>query len=137
VQLVLSSALMGRGATQPVTLHMLGSAAVLYVAAYAVFGSFQPPGDAIGWWALAGTVATYVFAAIGLYTAISALGPVKAALVLNSEPIFSMIFGYLLLAQTLSPVQIAGAALVVGAITLGRAPRPSRNAGPQLSKPAA
>jgi drug/metabolite transporter (DMT)-like permease len=32
-----------------------------------------------------------------------------------------MIFGYLLLGQTMSPVQLLGAACVVVAITLGRA----------------
>ena len=56
---------------------------------------------------------------------------VKAALVLNIEPIDSMILGYLILGQALTPLQMIGAALVIGAITLGRAPRAA-----QLSKPA-
>src|SRR5260221_829555 len=135
VQLILSSALMGRSAAQPISLHMLGSAAVIYVVAYAAFGSFPLPSDAIALAAVAGTIACYIVGAIGLYTTISALGPIKAALLLNSEPIFSMVFGYLLLAQALSPVQIAGAALVVRAITLGRARRAKAPEG-RLSKSA-
>ncbi len=131
-QLVLSSAVMGGNPAQPVALHMLASAAGLYVVVCLALGHFNLPHDDIGWTAFVASTVCYIGAAIGLYTAISLLGPVKSALVLNIEPVFSMMFGYLLLAQTLTPLQIAGAALVVMAITLGRAPRAA-----QLSKPAA
>jgi drug/metabolite transporter (DMT)-like permease len=131
-QLVLSSVLMGRNPAQPVSLHMLASAAAMYVVVCLALDHFELPHDALGWIGFGGTTLCYMGGAIGLYTAISLLGPVKSALVLNIEPVFSMIFGYLLLAQTLTALQILGAALVVAAITLGRA-RPAA----QLSKPAA
>ncbi|HUA52530.1 MAG TPA: DMT family transporter [Candidatus Sulfotelmatobacter sp.] len=131
-QLVLSSVVMARNPPRPVTVHMLGSAAVLYALICVVLGHFRVPDDAVGWLGLGGTTLSYVCGAIGLYTAIALLGPVKSALVLNIEPVYSMVFGYLLLGQTLTAIQIVGAALVVGGITLGRAPRPAA----QLSKPA-
>ncbi|MBV8165984.1 MAG: EamA family transporter [Alphaproteobacteria bacterium] len=120
-QLVLSSALMSRNPAQPVTLHMLGSAAAIYVVACLALQHFYVPHDAVGWTAFGGSVACYIVGAIGLYSAIAILGPFKAALVLNIEPVDSMIFGYLLLGQTMSPVQLLGAACVIAAITLGRA----------------
>jgi len=130
-QLVLSSMLMGRNAAQPVALHMLGSAAVIYALVCLVLGDFPLPVDPIGWSALGATTLCYMFSAAGLYSAIALLGPVRAALVLNIEPIYSMIFGFVLLGQALSPMQILGAACVVAAITVGRASRPA------LAKPAA
>lgn len=123
-QLVLSSDLMRNNPPMPVTLHMLGSASVIYVVVCVGLQHFNLPTDAIGWTAFSCSVGCYIVGAIGLYSAIAMLGPFKAALVLNIEPIDSMIFGYLLLGQTLSPVQLLGATFVVVAITLGRsAPR--------------
>jgi drug/metabolite transporter (DMT)-like permease len=130
-QLVLSSMLMGRNPAQPVAFHMLGSAAVIYALVSLALGSFPLPEDPTGWGALGATTLCYMFGAIGLYNAIALLGPVRAALVLNIEPVYSMVFGFLLLDQSLSPVQILGAACVVAAITLGRAGRPA------VAKPAA
>jgi drug/metabolite transporter (DMT)-like permease len=135
-QLVLSSALMSRNPAQPVSLHMLASAAAIYVVVCLALGHFRLPDDPVGWLGFGGTTMCYVGGAIGLYTAISMLGTVKSALVLNIEPVFSMLFGYLLLAQTLASLQILGGALVIAAITLGRA-RPGAQPGAQLSKPAA
>jgi drug/metabolite transporter (DMT)-like permease len=122
-QLVLSSALMGRNPAQPVVLHMLGSASVLYLLVSVALSHFNLPHDPTGWAALGGSVGCYIVGVIGLYSAIAILGPVKAALVLNIEPVDSMLFGYLLLGQVMSPVQILGAACVIAAITLGRAPQ--------------
>jgi drug/metabolite transporter (DMT)-like permease len=122
-QLVLSSMLMGRNAAQPVALHMLASAAAIYLVICGALGHFLLPTDQTGWIALGGTTLCYMCAAIGLYSAIALLGPVKAALMLNIEPIYSMLFGFLLLGQSLTPVQMLGAVCVVAAITLGRASR--------------
>jgi drug/metabolite transporter (DMT)-like permease len=128
-QLVLSSALMSRNPAMPVTLHMLGSASVIYVVVCVGLWHFNLPRDETGWIAFGGSVACYIVGAIGLYSAIARLGPFKAALVLNIEPVDSMLFGYLLLGQIMTPVQILGAACVIAAITLGRAPQraPAQN----------
>lgn len=132
-QLVLSSVVIGRNAAQPVALHMLASAAVIYIVICAALGHFNLPTDATGWIGFGSTTLCYMCGAIGLYSAIALLGPVKAALVLNIEPVYSMAFGYVLLGQSLTPVQILGGACVVAAITLGRA---NRVAAP-IPKPAA
>lgn len=124
-QLVLSSMLMGRNPAQPVALHMLASAAVIYAVVCLVLGHFVLPSDGTGWVALGATTACYMFGAIGLYSAIALLGPVRAALMLNIEPVYSMFFGFVLLGQSLTPVQILGGACVVAGITLGRAGRPA------------
>jgi drug/metabolite transporter (DMT)-like permease len=124
-QLVLSSMLMGRNPAQSVALHMMLSAAVIYAVVCLALGDFRLPRDPTGWGALGATTLCYMFGATGLYSAIALLGPVRAALVLNIEPVYSMIFGFLLLGQSLTPVQILGAACVVAAITIGRAARPA------------
>jgi drug/metabolite transporter (DMT)-like permease len=43
-------------------------------------------------------------------------GAVPAALSLNLEPVASMFFGFVILGQTLSALQISGAALVIAAV---------------------
>ncbi len=124
-QLLLSSRLMGRSAPQPVTLHMLASAAAIYIVISLALDNFVAPRDAIGWTAMGGTSLVYTVGAIGLYSAIALLGPMKVSLFLNSEPIISMVLGFLLLDQRLAPIQILGAACVIAAITLGRPRRPA------------
>ena len=48
--------------------------------------------------------------------AAAAIGPTRVAVVMNVEPVASLILTFLILGDRLGPIQLAGAALVVAAI---------------------
>jgi drug/metabolite transporter (DMT)-like permease len=104
--------------SRPVTLHILGAACCAYYAIALVLQHFPLPHSGAGWgafWAISGF---YTFAFIGLFVAVGALGPVRAALIMNFEPVASVVLAWLILGQRLAAGQLVGAALVIAAITL-------------------
>lgn len=70
------------------------------------------------WWLMAGIVAIPTFAAIVLYLeGIRGLGPAQAAVVSTVEPLFTIALAAVFLPeQTLTPVQLAGAGLVLAGV---------------------
>ena len=55
---------------------------------------------------------------IGYFVAISMIGPGKTTLYSNIEPLIAIGAAFLLLGQVLSPLQILGVFVVVGALSL-------------------
>jgi len=74
------------------------------------------PSGAIGWAAFLGVGVFYSFSIVAMFVAISWIGTVRTALIMNMEPITSVFLGIVLLGQPMSLSQLAGAAIVVGAI---------------------
>lgn len=69
------------------------------------------------WWLLGAIVVVPTFIAVVLYLqGIRGLGPSQAAVVSTLEPLFTIVLAWLVLGQTLSGLQIAGAALVLGGV---------------------
>ncbi|MDX1434482.1 MAG: DMT family transporter [Gammaproteobacteria bacterium] len=114
--LLSSDRVRGDGDSRPVTLHMLLAAFVGYLAACAISGHFALPREPYGWIGFVGTPVFYSFSIITLFVVITMIGPVRAALTLNVEPVASVILGYVVLDQHLGPVSILGIAMVVGAV---------------------
>ena len=82
----------------------------------------QTPG---GWTGLLATGFCYSFARIGLFAATARIGAVRAGFYMNFEPVASVLLAALILGQTLAPVQLAGAALVICELFLFRSGRAS------------
>lgn len=114
--IILNNRLVGGGDSRPVTLHMMASAAVVYLAVTLAFGEFALPSGAPGWSAFLAGPVFYAAAITTLFIAISKLGPIRTTLTMNLEPISSMLFGFLLLGQVLTGWQIFGAGLVIAAV---------------------
>jgi drug/metabolite transporter (DMT)-like permease len=53
-----------------------------------------------------------------VFTIVPRLGAASNAAALNFEPVAALVLGWAILGQTVSPLQIFGALVVVGAITL-------------------
>jgi len=69
------------------------------------------------WWLLAAIVLVPTFAAVVLYLqGIRGLGPSQAAIVSTLEPLFTIVLAWVVLDQSLTWVQVAGAALVLGGV---------------------
>ncbi len=108
--------------TRPMMLHMTLMAAVVFALISLATGTFTLPERPGGWSGLAGVAFFYAFGMIGVFAATVRLGPMRTGFFMNFEPIASVLLSALILGQTLAPVQLAGAALVIAALFLFRPP---------------
>jgi drug/metabolite transporter (DMT)-like permease len=115
--------------TRPATFHATAIALVAFVLACLITGEVRLPHTGTGWMGLAATGFFYSFALIGLFAATARIGPMRAGFYMNFEPVAAVLLSALLLGQRLAPVQLAGAALVIGALFLFRSVRASPSTG--------
>jgi drug/metabolite transporter (DMT)-like permease len=114
--------------TRPATFYANVVALVVFVSACLITRELRLPQSMLGWTGLAGVGFFYSFALIGLFAATARIGPMRSGFYMNFEPIAAVLLAALVLGQTLAPVQLAGAALVICALFLFRSGRalPSR-----------
>jgi drug/metabolite transporter (DMT)-like permease len=74
------------------------------------------PASGAGWWGLAALTFLYGTAFTILFTVLPRLGVVGNSAIMNVEPIFALVLAWWLLDQTIAPIQLVGACLVVGAV---------------------
>jgi drug/metabolite transporter (DMT)-like permease len=107
--------------------HSILVSAGIFVFLVAVRGGPALPGDDAGWIAFAATPVIYLIAVMSFFLAIATISGPRVAIFLNVEPVIVIALAAALLGETLSPLQAAGAVLVVTAIFLAR--RPAKPAG--------
>ena len=96
--------------------------AATMIAGGSAAGDFAFPADAPGWIGLALLTLLYGTAITSVFVLMPRLGAVNNAMVLNFEPIAALLLAWMILGQSVAPLQIFGALVVVGAIVaLGRA----------------
>jgi drug/metabolite transporter (DMT)-like permease len=100
------------------TFYMLATTATLFVAASAATQSFRLPAGEAAWIGLAGLTLGYALGIVGLFLLLPRLGAVQTSIVLNLEPVVIAAIAWLALGEALTPLQIAGAALVVATVML-------------------
>ncbi len=106
------------------TFFMMAVTAVLVFSGGAVAGAIAWPADLAGWLALALLTILYGSAITSLFVILPRLGGAASTVALNFEPIAVLGIAWLALGQAVSPLQILGAFIVVGAIAwLGAAKR--------------
>ena len=81
-----------------------------------VLGDYALPSTGGAWAAFLIGPSIYAIAIVTVFIAISLAGPSTAAMSMNLEPVASMTFGFLILGQALSAMQLFGAALVILAV---------------------
>jgi drug/metabolite transporter (DMT)-like permease len=96
-----------------ITMTVVG---VLALVAALAQGGLQWPGAAAGWWGLAALSVLYGTAFTVLFTLLPKLGVVGNSPILNVEPVAALLMAWLVLGQTIAPVQALGALLVVGTV---------------------
>lgn len=119
VVMMVNRTLVRGGDSQPVTLWMMGASCALNIAGCLIDG-FAWPHSTVGWVGLIGTALLYCFASVGVFIASSINGPVRTALILNFEPIANLMVSAVVLGEVLRPLQILGAAIVVGSLIAAR-----------------
>ena len=88
-------------------------------------GSLQLPAGDTGWQALSLASVFYLVAILSQFQALARLSAARAALLLNLEPVISILLARLVLDELLSPLQLSGVALVITAILLSLRIRPA------------
>ena len=115
---ILVSAKLMRHGMSPVAVAfwmVLGSA-VFYGGTLVASGGFHWPNSTTGWAAFGGTVAFICTAFVMFYGALNFLRESRTALVMNLEPIFTVVIAVALFGEPFGATQWAGGALVVLAI---------------------
>lgn len=116
--MTLNDLIRGGNNPQPITLHMLTTSFIGYAVVCLWTGSFVLPTTQDGWLGFIAAPIFYTFSIIFLFLAISIVGPVRTALVMMVEPVTSVLFGYLLLSQRLTFLQLVGITLVITTVVL-------------------
>lgn len=96
-----------------VTMSLVGLLALLVLP---LQGGLHLPQAAPGWWGLAGLTLCYGTAFTIMFTLLPRLGVVGSSPIMNVEPVAALVLAWALLGQTIAPVQVAGALIVVGAV---------------------
>ena len=81
------------------------------------FWELNLPQTTQGWVGYIAVPVFYTIAISAFFAGISLIGAVRASLVMNLEPVGSIALGFILLGQVLTPRQLLGAAIVIGAVT--------------------
>ncbi len=113
---ILNSRMVGTSDPNPVTFHMMASAAAIGLVCTFLFSEFALPETGAGWFHLGIGTALFAMAIVTIFFALSLAGTVATSLTMNIEPVASLAFGVLILGQVLTGWQIAGAALVIAAV---------------------
>ena len=114
---LLSARVLKTNNARSITLHMHISASALFIILILIWGQIDLPTTMRGWVGFAGVPLFYTVAIVTFFAGIAHIGAVRASLVMNLEPVASIAMGFILLGQVLSPRQLLGAAIVIGAVT--------------------
>ena len=95
------------------TMMLAGLVALTMVASQ---GSFHLPTATAGWWGLGALTFLYGTAFTIMFTVLPKLGVAGNSAIMNVEPVFALVLAWLILNQTIAPIQVAGALLVVAAV---------------------
>ena len=102
--------------SKTLTFHIMASGAVFLGAVALIKGGLAWPQDDAGWAAFAASSALFGLATLTLFLAIERIGALKTSFIDFGSPVWTILFGILLLGEEMTPMQWLGAALVVVAI---------------------
>ena len=116
-KILLTHRLLTRVDSRRVALYMSATVAAVCMSAF-VLTPLTPawPETTEGWCFLWLAPASNLFGVLCFYTGLSMIGPGRAAMLSNSEPLVILILAVMILGETLTVVQSLGAALVLFAI---------------------
>ena len=98
------------------TFATMVSVALIASMAMQTQGGWQLPNAPAGWWGLGALTFLYGTAFTIMFTVLPRLGVVGNSAIMNVEPVLALVLAWVLLDQTIAPVQVAGGLLVVAAV---------------------
>lgn len=96
--------------------YTLATAAILFLVLAVAQGGTPLPTTTAGWVGLIGLSVCYGLGAVTMFTMIAIVEPVRAAVVMNLEPVIVALLGWAVLGEALAPNQMFGATVVVAAV---------------------
>lgn len=113
-----SSLMLKTADRQAVLLHSLAAGTILFLLFFVLTNGVEIIGTQVGWLKVSGSGIVVAFAYITFFAGMKIIGPVKATMIMNIEPILTIGLAAILLGERLSNIQIFGAVLVIGGIVL-------------------
>jgi drug/metabolite transporter (DMT)-like permease len=98
------------------TFSTMATVGVLAAAVAVTQSGFHLPQASAGWWGLAALTFLYGTAFTIMFTVLPKLGVVGNSAIMNVEPIFALVLAWALLGQTIAPMQLVGALVVVATV---------------------
>ena len=108
-----------------VTFYMALSTTVVLAAACVVAWDVSLPVTTMGWGGLTGVAVAYTLGMLTFFGAIPLIGAMRATMISNLEPLLGILFAIVVLGETVSLLQGAGIALVLGSIVVFEMKPPS------------
>ncbi len=124
ITLLLTRAYLNRADARLTTWYSMVPSTAVYLLALAWIGSWSVPASAAGWGAFVGVTITTTLSTLMIYISTTRIGPFRTALIMNLEPLLTTLFSMILLNETLTPVQGAGAALMIASLVAFQLMRP-------------
>jgi drug/metabolite transporter (DMT)-like permease len=98
------------------TATTMGLAGLVALAMVGVQGGFHFPTAPAGWGGLAALTFLYGTAFTIMWIVLPKLGVVGNSAIMNVEPVFALVLAWLILGQSIAPIQLVGALVVVGTV---------------------
>ena len=98
------------------TFSTMGLVALLAIGGALSQGGFHWPTALNGWWGLAALSFLYGTAFTIMFTVLPKLGVVGNSAIMNVEPVFALVLAWALLGQSIAPMQVIGALVVVATV---------------------
>lgn len=124
VTLLLTRAYLNRTDARLTTWYSMVPSTALYLVALAALGTYSLPASGVGWAAFAGVTITTTLSTLMIYISASRIGPFRTALIMNLEPLLTTLFSMLLLGETLTLIQGAGAGIMIVSLVAFQLMRP-------------
>jgi len=118
VTFILSRRLVSELGVFTFTLYMSAGSVFLIIGVILLVGGIALPRNTIGWTGLSGAAFGFVVGILAMFTAIKHVGSAAAAMLLNLEPLISILAAALVLGERLTMLQFTGAIMVVSALIL-------------------
>lgn len=114
--LLITRAMLAGADARLVTWYTLWSSMLVFVGLSIATRNWQPPHDWLGWTAFVGIGITSTTAILALYVSTQRIGPFRTALYMNLEPLMTTVLSAVVLDDRLTPLQLAGGAVMITAL---------------------
>jgi drug/metabolite transporter (DMT)-like permease len=116
ISLLATRAFLGGTDARMTTWYSMVPSTILFVAVSLAVGEWNVPQNLGGWGAFVGVAVTSTLSTLLIYMSTNTVGPFRTALVMNLEPLVTLIASMALLEEVLSPVQMLGASVMLAAL---------------------
>ncbi len=113
-----SSLMLQTADRQTVLLHSFAAATLLFMLSFVLAGGVETAVTRLGWLKVGASGIMVAIAYITFFAGMEIAGPVKASMILNIEPVLTILLAAISLGERLSNTQLSGAVLVIWGIVL-------------------